>query len=256
MRNPPRHEGFRLDTTLALAAVVVSIVVVFVSPQSRLAVGACLALIFAFGLYPAFHAADQVLGRVPSAWARNAVASVVWLLAVSAFCFLVWPHLHRHTLSAKERIAFEEPLKSQKQPRLEIHIGCPGDDEKACVFANQFVRLFGESGWKVQSVVERLTLSRPAAGVYLFRKGGAAPKTPYEWNIGGWLQINDPSLLSVQKAFQQIGIEPESGTNYQLADDVMMIYIGTEKENEAEPTNLTSSTKWVQGKGTTFPKPQ
>jgi len=68
------------------------------------------------------------------------------------------------------------------------------------------------------------------------------------WNAGGYFPINEPHVLAVQSAFQGLHIKIESGTTPDLQENVMMIYIGPEKENEAEPTGLTRSTEWVNGK--------
>ena len=68
------------------------------------------------------------------------------------------------------------------------------------------------------------------------------------WNSGGWFNLNEPRLLAVQSAFRTIHVEIDGGTNPDLAEDVMMIYIGPEKDNEAEPTALTTSTAWATGK--------
>ena len=71
------------------------------------------------------------------------------------------------------------------------------------------------------------------------------------------MSINDATLLSVQKAFQSLGVEPDASTGYQFPDGVTIIYFGTERENEDEPTDLTRITEWTTGKKTgPFPKPQ
>lgn len=167
------------------------------------------------------------------------------------------PPFRRHILSPKERTEFEAPLKAQKTDQQEIHLACPSTDEKACEFATQFVAMFGESGWKVQTAVDRKTFQRPKPGVWFLRKGGAQPKTPYDWNVGGWMSISDPTLLTVQKAFQKLGIEPDASTGYEFPDNVMTIYFGTERENEGQPNDLTRITEWVTGKRTgPMPQPQ
>ncbi len=71
------------------------------------------------------------------------------------------------------------------------------------------------------------------------------------------MSISDPTLLTVQKAFQKLGIEPDASTGYEFPDNVMTIYFGTERENEGQPNDLTRITEWVTGKRTgPMPQPQ
>ena len=60
------------------------------------------------------------------------------------------------------------------------------------------------------------------------------------------------SLRSVYRAFHTVGIETDSGSNPSLPDDVITIYFGLEKPNEAEETPLTREMKRMDaeiGKG-------
>jgi hypothetical protein len=167
-----------------------------------------------------------------------------------------WPPIRRHKLDEQESALFKQPLKIQKEPKLEIWLACPSHDEKACVFAGQLTPLFGDAGWKIKNGVDRIDMNTPLEGIYLLRKGGVAPKDPYEWNSGGYFAINDPSLLTIQRAFQNIGIEPEGKVDYQLPENTMLIYVGTERADESKPTHLTETTLWVTGKKTgPFPMP-
>jgi hypothetical protein len=85
---------------------------------------------------------------------------------------IVYPPIRRHTLSIEEDQRFERPLRDKKDETLTIQIGCPLNDEKTCVFATQFIPLFGESGWKVSPFIQRLTLSKSQDGVIVYRRGG------------------------------------------------------------------------------------
>ena len=129
-----------------------------------------------------------------------------------------------------------------------MQIACPPDDERACTYAGQFINLVGDSGWKVQSYVTRLTLTRALDGIMIYRRGGNRDYFLHHYNAGGYFNINEPHLLAIQKAFQSIQIEPSGGTNPDIPDNVMMIYFGPERENEAEATDLTRSTEWALGK--------
>ena len=252
-----KKNQFRLDFTLAFVGIVITILLVLIAPQSKWGTGVWLVVAFTFGFYPMQHLASWVFGWIKWRWLRSVMATVLLAIIMVALTMRVWPRFRRHILSADERAKFEAPLKTQNSDQQEIHIACPASDEKACEFATQFVAIFGESGWKVQTAVDRETFQRPKPGVWFLRKGGAQPKTPYDWNVGGWMSINDATLLNVQKAFQNLGIEPDASTGYEFPEGVMIIYFGTERENEGEPTDLTRSTEWVTGKKTgPFPQPQ
>ncbi len=253
----PEKGKFSAELTLALAATVITILLVLIAPQSKWATGFWLAVVFALGIYPMLHLGDWALKKIKWEWLRSVLAMIVWTAGMTLLALHVWPSFHRHILSAKERAQFEAPLKAQKTDQQEIHFACPTTDEKPCEFATQFVGIFGESGWKVKTEVERDTFQRPKPGVWFLRKGGAQPKTPYDWNVGGWMSIHDPTLLTVQRAFQNLGIEPDASTGWQFPDDVMTIYFGTERENEGEATDLTRIEEWFSGKRTgPMPQPQ
>jgi len=184
--------------------------------------------------------------RIKTAWFVGSLALAAIL--VTAFGISVWPPIKRHLLTAEERASFENALKPQKGDDLEIQIACPPNDERGCIYAGQFIRPVGDSGWKVQAYVSRLTLTKPFDGIMIYRRGGNRDYSLQHYDAGGYFNINEPHLLAMQKAFQSIHIEPSGGTNPDLSENVMMIYIGPERENEAEPTDLTRTTEWATGK--------
>ncbi len=179
---------------------------------------------------------------------RFAGILLIALISVGLFGAYVWPSIKRHTLTAKERASFENALKAQKGDDIEIQLACPPNDEKGCTYAGQFIRPVGDSGWKVQAYVSRLTLTKPLDGIMIYRRGGNRDYSLQHYDAGGYFNINEPHLLVMQKAFESIQIEPSGGTNSDLPENVMMIYFGPERENEAEPTDLTRSTEWATGK--------
>jgi hypothetical protein len=91
-------------------------------------------------------------------------------------------------------------------------------------------------------------LTKPLDGIMIYRRGGNRDYALQHYDAGGYFNINEPHLLAMQKAFQSIQIEPSGGTNPDLPENVTMIYFGPERENEAEPTDLTRSTEWATGK--------
>ena len=169
-------------------------------------------------------------------------------LLISIFGVYVWPPIKRHPLVQGERARFENALKTEKGDDLEIQIACSPNDEKTCTYAGQFIFLIGDSGWKVRSIVDRLPLSRPMDGITIYRRGGDKAYMMQHSDAGGWFNDNEPHMLAMQSAFQSIHIEPNGGTDPDLPENVMLIYFGPERENEAEHTDLTRSTEWATGK--------
>lgn len=179
---------------------------------------------------------------------RSIAAMSVMVAIIGLYGWRIWPLIKRHTLSQKERTRFENALKPQKGGDLEVQIACPPNDERGCTYAGQFIRPVGDSGWKVQAYVSRLTLTKPLDGIVIYRRGGNRDYSLQHCDAGGYFNINEPHLLAMQKAFQSIHIEPSGGTDPDIPDKVMMIYFGPERENEAESTDLTKSTEWALGK--------
>lgn len=64
------------------------------------------------------------------------------------------------------------------------------------------------------------------------------------------MAINEAHLLAVNKAFETIHIEIDSAADPDLAENEMLIYVGPERDDESEPTHLTRSIEWVNGKRT------
>jgi hypothetical protein len=190
-------------------------------------------------------------------WLTFSGVMLIAVVSVALFGVYVWPPIKRHVLNAKERAAFENNLRTRKDGDLEVQIACPMGDEKTCIYARQFISLFGESEWKVQPLVARVTLTKASDGVVVYRRGGNRDDMMRRWNSGGYFNINEPRLLAVQSAFRAIHIEINGGTNPDLGENLMMVYFGPEKDNEAEPNDLTRETDWATGKAKgPFPQPQ
>lgn len=246
--NGASKRGVDWPMVVAVLALAASIIF-FLFARSVPLVLICLVAIFACTEYIVVHLLTRIMQRaLPEMKLVFVLATVGSLISATALGYFAWPHMQRHVLTARERASFENALKPQKGGELEIQIACPLNEEKTCVYAEQFINLVGESGWKVQSYVSRLTLSRALAGVTIYRRGGTRDNSLKRWDAGGYFNINEPHLLALQSAFQSIHIEPEGGTNPDISENVMTVYFGPEKDNEADPTNLTRSTEWVTGK--------
>jgi hypothetical protein len=253
----PSHDS-RVHVALWFLETFTALALLLAAPKIGRAVTAMMLLFMVACLvHPFWH--FRIVQRTSStprrAW-RFAGLMITALGLIALFGAYVWPPIKRHTLSADERSSFRGALTGQKDD-LDVQISCPTGDEKTCTYAEQFINLVGASGWKVEPYVARVTLSRARDGVTIYRRGGNKDYISKHWDAGGYFAINEPHLLAMQKAFQLIHIEPEGGTNPDLAENVMTVYFGPEKDNEAEPTGLTRSTEWVTGKRTgPFPQPQ
>jgi hypothetical protein len=228
--------------------------------RSQPEVIAGLSLIVCLLLHPVFHLpwlknADSAIKKL----CRSAVALVLMLSIVLLFGIYVWPPIRRHTLSEQEENEFIRVLKEEKggDQNIEVQIVCPSGDEKTCVYAAQFVPMFGQAGWQIRPEVTRVALARASDGITVLRRAGVKAIMEQHWDSGGYVAVNEAHLVAVQKAFQGIHIEIESGADPDLSENTMAIYIGLERENEAEPTNLTRTAKWLAGdrKGP-FPVPK
>lgn len=128
-------------------------------------------------------------------------------------------------LAVEQKMQFIKLLKSAKQPREEIKLGCAAGSEEACVFASQLLNLFREAGWVVQGdQVERVMLSKPLAGVALFKRGEGKldPSNP---KSGLWVE-QTPGLITLRESFAKIGIETDAQADAQMPESVIGVFIG------------------------------
>jgi hypothetical protein len=252
MHQNPRTSGFRWDITLSLLVAVMAIAIVFSPPSTQLGATVWLFVMFALGVYPALHFSGFVVRSPRRKWATytaNVVGVLVFAAAVTLFGIFVW-HPHRHVLSPKERLAFQNSLSAERggDANIEIQIACPTTDERACVYAGQFIDLFGLAGWKIRPDVQRLAFNKASEGITVLRRAGNLDDMQKRWDSGGYVAINEAHLLAVHAAFKTVRIEIDSSADPQLAENEMLIYVGPEKDDESEPTRLTKNIEWVTGK--------
>ncbi len=157
---------------------------------------------------------------------------------IAALAYWIYPPLPRHMLSASERASFEKPLRAQLGMREVIQILCPGNDEKTCAYAEQFVDYFEETKWRVDgNAVQRVILQKPLEGVTLYEKG-TGKSDPSDPHSGLWTPLT-LSVATIQQAFSNIEIELESGANPNLPENTQALYFGPEKPNQNEKTAFT-----------------
>lgn len=134
--------------------------------------------------------------------------------------------MQRHSkLTAEQQTQFVSLLKEQQQSREEIRLGCAAGSEEACVLAGQFLNLFLEAGWVVRgNQVERVVLSKPLAGVALF-KHGEGKLDPSNPKSGLWVK-QTTSLITLKHSFTKIGMETETQADAQMPKGVIGVFFG------------------------------
>jgi hypothetical protein len=182
--------------------------------------------------------ADSIFKRT----VRTVFAMSGMVLMVVIFGWFSWPPVHRHTLTSKEQEAFKKGLQGLRtSPPQTVQFSCPTYDERDCEYASQLIPLFGRSGWKVASTVQRITLARPKPGIMLVQHSGSGkPPDPYDWNQSAYVAMTQ-DLQRVRQAFNNIGIEPDSSWAFEIPEGQLTIYVGTEREDESAPTELTKT---------------
>jgi len=134
-----------------------------------------------------------------------------------------------------------------KHPKMAIHLYCAPADEADCEYAGELIPLFGEAGWDVANIVERVTLSRPKAGILIGTHGTVKPEDEprMKWNEGEWSRLT-PERTAVRQAFLNIGIEPDSIGGAIIPENQINIFIGNERENESAPTGMTREYEYLE----------
>jgi hypothetical protein len=153
------------------------------------------------------------------------------------------PRIQWRLLRPAEIQRFERVLRGQAAPKQTIRLACAAADETACVYAGQFINVFKEAGFTVDTgMVQRVTLGIPYEGIRLFghTDKGFDPNDPP--NTGRWLQIT-PTLVSIYKAFSTIGVEADGGTDAGLPEQMLTIYVGPARVDEGTPTQFSATIK-------------
>ena len=111
-----------------------------------------------------------------------------------------------------------------------IRIGCTYYSDTSCVAAGNFLLLFSEAGWKIDSnQVFREHPQIPIAGVAIVTKNiERSPDLPP--HLGVWDTTTDLSLLSIWYAFCQMGIRPQFSGADDIAPGVLGVYFGIEPD--------------------------
>lgn len=242
---PAERKGFRVDFTLTIFLALIGAIIAISPPQSRLSMAVALSLFFVIGVYPLLHLITWLFRLIGQDFYYSFslpayfLGFTLWIAGIVMWGLNVWPPIHRHILSAKERARFEEPLRAQNSPRDELEIACPNYDNVVCTYAAQFIEIFREAGWKIKdNQVTRVEIKIPHVGVVLVRHSDKLPD-PDKPGSGVWNAIT-PSLETVRQAFVNVGIEPDSSVSTDFPDTIMVVSFGTEREDESAPTPFTA----------------
>jgi hypothetical protein len=236
-----RQRQKRRSTAANSVGLAVAIVIAFLPNRTQM--GVALGLAFAaFCLIYGLSQTDWIAeaDSLIKTWTRFGLGAVVCVILFAGFGAMIWPPVRRHTLSQSEREKFENPLKEFRHPQMSIHLYCAPEDEVDCEYAASLIPLFGEAGWDVSRIVERITLGRPAPGIIIGVHGTVKleDEPKLKWNEGEWTKIT-PEEKAVRKAFVNIGIEPDSTSGAIVPENQINIYVGHEREDESTPTDMT-----------------
>ncbi len=167
---------------------------------------------------------------------RLRLASVFVIAFVIAAGFIWQSRIEWHSvphglwlaLTDDEKHKFVEVLLSQTETRERIMIACPPMNEQLCISATPFVDLFKRGRFIVENDrVDRVILGKPSAGVTLFKYGHADAFDPQDPDQGKWVR-QTASLLTVQQAFDAIGIEVKQVADESFPPDIIGIFFGVE----------------------------
>jgi hypothetical protein len=152
----------------------------------------------------------------------------LWRLYVDLAPVPVVGQQRPYDLTGDRRKKFLELLsKEQAEPRDTIRVGCTAWSEGSCVAAGQFLILFSEAGWKIDSDrVFRLEPTIPIDGMAMVsRLNGNLPKLPP--HLGTWQKM-DASQVTIYWAFEEMGIPVSSSSDPSLPNGTLGIYFGPE----------------------------
>lgn len=196
---------------------------------------------------------DNFVLRFVGSALRTLFIVIVTGAPIFVLCRLAWPPVRRHILDDDEKASFEKPLRIQTSNRDEIQLACPAAEEVTCVYAAQFINIFKESGWKLQSYdVQRVNLAIPYEGIRMFGYVKEYPPPDAPPNIGEWSSIS-PSMVSIYRAFASVGIETETGIRKDEEQNVLTLYFGSERADESARTQFGDSIKKMEQEKDRFP---
>lgn len=258
-KNQDKHRWRKVATALLSVAFFVPFTTVFYlhGPGFVWSVVASVALLLALILV----LLEWHVWKQGSAWARFCLICFCGLLSVGGFMWqsriekLSPPHRPWLRFTDEERRRFIATLAAQTEPRERVRIGCPAANEDICVLATPFVDAFKRGHFIVENDrVDRVTLSKPAAGVVLFKYGHADAFDPQDPNQGKWTEITK-SLETVESAFGEIGINSRIMSDETIPKDVIGVYFGIEPYEPVERDDLRKLRREAEEQSSQKPSP-
>ena len=215
-----------IDLWLTIAGVVVT-VVLYLLPRTPTVIVICLAFIFGLLCHPVWN-----FWWIEKTITRKLVALGSLAIAIGTIGAMVKPESQRlYNLTEGRRIKLKSLLQ-QKEPRATLRIGCVTWSDTACVAAGEFLMVFSEAGWKIDSAkVFRMEAQIPMAGVAIVTRPepGAEKLPPLPPHLGRWSKMT-PSEITTWRALRELDIPIRGSIETDLPDGTMGVYFGPEPQ--------------------------
>jgi hypothetical protein len=124
-------------------------------------------------------------------------------------------------------------LLEQKEPREKLRVGCVYWSDAACVAAGEFLIVFSETGWIIDSAkVFRMESLIPKAGVAIVSRPelGTEKLPPLPPHLGRWHKMT-PSEITIWSALRQLDIPVSGATESELPEGTIGVYFGPEPQH-------------------------
>lgn len=140
------------------------------------------------------------------------------------------PTKNAYDLSQNRRDEFLKLLETkQSEPRDTLRIGCVRWSEASCRAAGQFLILFSEAGWTIDSdQVYEVEPAIPVDGISITTRSDESvylEKLPP--HLGRWVKTR-PSEVVIHMAFTQMGVPVHSSRDPSLSPNTLGVYFGPE----------------------------
>ena len=123
-------------------------------------------------------------------------------------------------------------LLEQNKPRETLRVGCVYWSDAACVAAGEFLIVFSETGWVIDSgKVFRMESLIPKFGVAIVSRPepGTEKLPPLPPHLGRWHKMT-PSEITIWGALRQLDIPVSGSTESALPEGTIGVYFGPEPQ--------------------------
>jgi hypothetical protein len=158
---------------------------------------------------------------------RSIVAMSGMMVLIVLYGWTVWPPVpYYRNLTQKEKEQFMEILKSQKEPREQLKLTCPSNDEGLCVIATGYLELFQRAGWSTPTGgIERGLYGKSVSGISIAKKPEPGTADPNNPNLGLWVP-QTVSIVTIIKAFDSLNLKVNRIAEQDLPENMISIYFG------------------------------